>query len=56
MVYISPYWLHDRDDIRLLGEFFDAKEAFELLKGNGYGGTRHETNDGCMRQELYDKP
>lgn len=46
------HWINNP---RLLGEVHNAKEALELLKSNGDGGTRHETDDGGMRQELYDK-
>ena len=56
MVNISPDWFHDRYNIAFLGEMCNSKESFQLLKSNGDGSTGHESDDGSMRQKLYDKP
>lgn len=44
--------MHNRYEISFLSEIFNAYEAFELLKSNGYGSTSHEANNSSMRQEI----
>lgn len=49
-------WFHDRDYVGSGSKISYAEEAFELLKSDGDGSTSHESDDGSMRQELYDEP
>lgn len=48
-MHVAPHGAHNGDNVGFLGESLDAEQAFELLKADGYGGSRHKSNDGGMR-------
>lgn len=46
---------HDGDDVGGVSEMVETKYAFQLLKNHDGGGAGHETDDGCMGQEVHDE-
>lgn len=48
--------LEDGDDVRAVGEAAEPEEPLELLQPDHDGRSRHEADDGRVRQEIHQEP